>query len=595
MRLSVTLASWLLIALAPAAAFAAQPDCSEATIRAFAPPDAIPMLDRAFDWVHRGVPYCQCVSGNGGPYRTDCSGFVSMVWQLPPAGHSTYSLGGGPWDDGASHVIGLDELMTGDAMNWPGDFSQRTGHVVLFAGWLDDAHTRYCAIEETFPGPGGEAHVQERFVEWRYLPIRLSSRQPCGPAHCEGSEIVSSCGRGDCGAYGLNCTQDLVAGTRCTFPGCPQLGEATICIGDRILARCVNGAIPDSGDCGAFGLKCVNDLAGPRCVYGGCPQLGEADICFQGSKLGHCVNGQVVSSGDCAAYGQNCIAEGSAARCGVDFCPSTGVTQTCRDNRHLVDCDHGAMLGEGDCGAYGAYCSTALGYPARCVSAFCVPDEKTTPVAHDDCWFQDARLLHCDARGAPALEDCPAGQACSVAGGRAHCAPAICPPEGTAKVCASDVEVGHCDHGAIVKVKDCLESGGFCSSAGGAHCAAAACVAKPGDKPVAHDLCLPDGRLARCDAQGVVQDAAACPEGQRCRLVNGAGSCGVDAPSPDAGASDGGSIAPDAGVTSQGDGGETLDPYVPSTGCGCGAGLDAIALGGLILGLRRRKGREQHA
>jgi hypothetical protein len=111
-------ATWAIAAalLVPCVALAAQPDCSEATIRAFAPPDAVPMLDRAFDWVHRGVPYCQCVSGNGGPYRTDCSGFVSMVWELPAPGHSTYSFAGGPWDDGASHLIGVDELLIGDAV-----------------------------------------------------------------------------------------------------------------------------------------------------------------------------------------------------------------------------------------------------------------------------------------------------------------------------------------------------------------------------------------------------------------------------------------------------------------------------------------------
>ena len=71
------------------------PDCSEASIRGFAPPDAAPMLDRAFDWIHRAVPYCQCTSGAVGGYRTDCSGFVSVAWGLPPPGRTTYAVAGG--------------------------------------------------------------------------------------------------------------------------------------------------------------------------------------------------------------------------------------------------------------------------------------------------------------------------------------------------------------------------------------------------------------------------------------------------------------------------------------------------------------------
>src|SRR5207253_2465692 len=106
-------------------------------------------LDRAFDWIHRAVPYCQCVNSHGGSYRTDCSGFVSMVWGLAAPGHTTYSFAGGPWDDHASVRLGSREsLRTGDALNYPGSVSAGTGHIVLFGGWLNSAHTSFCSLEE---------------------------------------------------------------------------------------------------------------------------------------------------------------------------------------------------------------------------------------------------------------------------------------------------------------------------------------------------------------------------------------------------------------------------------------------------------------
>lgn len=166
--------------------------CDEAAIYADAPPSATPFLDRAFAWVHAGAMYCQCVTAATSPYRADCSGMVSYAWGMAPPGHTTHSLGGGQWDDGQSVVIGWDELTIGDALNFPGDPSKGVGHVMLFGGWLDAAHTQLCAIEES--STGTPAHISKHSLSnpgswWGgsgtfggiYLPIRLAGYSPTPP------------------------------------------------------------------------------------------------------------------------------------------------------------------------------------------------------------------------------------------------------------------------------------------------------------------------------------------------------------------------------------------------------------------------------
>jgi MYXO-CTERM domain-containing protein len=166
--------------------------CDEGAIRADAPPSATPFLDRAFDWVHKGALYCQCVTAATSPYRADCSGLVSYAWGLAAPGHTTYSLAGGPWDDGQSVVIGWDELTIGDALNFPGNPSAGVGHVMLFGGWLNPEHTSFCAVEES--STGTPAHVSHHSIgdpgSWWggsgsfgdiFLPIRLTGYVPTPP------------------------------------------------------------------------------------------------------------------------------------------------------------------------------------------------------------------------------------------------------------------------------------------------------------------------------------------------------------------------------------------------------------------------------
>ena len=472
------------------------PDCSEGAIRAQAPADAAPMLDRAFDWIHRAIPYCQCVSGAVGGYRTDCSGFVSMVWRLAAPGHTTYSFGGGPWDDHVSARISMDALRTGDALNYPGSVGDHTGHIVLFGGWLNDAHTRFCSLEESHTGT--PARVIVRSVDPAYLAIRLASRATCA-AHCEGSVLVG----GDCGR----------------------------------------------GDCGAFGSRCVADGLGARCAFAFCPDTGETDVCWGGSHLGHCSNGQLTSQGDCGVYGARCVADGLGARCAFAYCPNTGDVDVCWDGTHIGHCSNGRLTSQGDCGVYAAFCSTRGG-GARCVSAFCVATRDDAPVAHDACWITGGQRLHCDANGAPTVSSCPAGQACSMVGG-AHCAPSSCPATGESEVCAGPSVIGHCANGSVVAPRECGDHA-LCSTLSGTapHCVSTYCVSSATEVPVERSVCLPDGRVARCDGDGSLDEARPCDEGSRCVTSGASGQC-ASIVAPDAGS------APDAEPSA--DGGPGVD------------------------------------
>jgi hypothetical protein len=167
--------------------------CDESHIRADAPPSASTFFDRAFTWVHAGVMYCECTGMAGaGSYRSDCSGFVSYIWGLSSPGNTTYSFAGGPWDDHKTSRITWDQLTPGDALNFPGDPSAGVGHVMLFAGWLDAAHTKVCAVEESHTGT--PAHVSTHNLSdpgswWGgsgtfggiFLPMRLNGYSPTPP------------------------------------------------------------------------------------------------------------------------------------------------------------------------------------------------------------------------------------------------------------------------------------------------------------------------------------------------------------------------------------------------------------------------------
>jgi hypothetical protein len=100
------------------------------------------MFSRGYDWATNDVPYNQggTYSHINGAYREDCSGFVSMAWDLD------YSLNTSALaspDVTTQVAAGLSGIVPGDIILKPAH------HVFLFVAWGNSAHTRATVMEET--------------------------------------------------------------------------------------------------------------------------------------------------------------------------------------------------------------------------------------------------------------------------------------------------------------------------------------------------------------------------------------------------------------------------------------------------------------
>ncbi|HVY44495.1 MAG TPA: hypothetical protein VHB21_01400 [Minicystis sp.] len=142
------------------------PSCDAASVRAATPSSRLAVIDRALAWVAAGVPYSQTSYYEG--YRQDCSGFVSMAWQLGTS-RVTWQLA--PFEDDITHEIGWDELQPGDALNRDvADHAE--GHVMLFGGWLDPGHQLACVVQENHTGTPANVTAYGQGWFGQFVPIR---------------------------------------------------------------------------------------------------------------------------------------------------------------------------------------------------------------------------------------------------------------------------------------------------------------------------------------------------------------------------------------------------------------------------------------
>jgi peptidoglycan hydrolase-like protein with peptidoglycan-binding domain len=122
---------------------------------------AAEILSRAASW--NGTPYSSTVykDGPGGDiaYRTDCSGYVSMALHLSSS-LSTISL------PSVVHSISKADLQPGDIIGVLGpNTGGNAGHVLIFDGWADSAHSQYYAWENS-----GDAGVHHPTIPYPYWP-----------------------------------------------------------------------------------------------------------------------------------------------------------------------------------------------------------------------------------------------------------------------------------------------------------------------------------------------------------------------------------------------------------------------------------------
>ncbi|MER6503527.1 peptidoglycan-binding protein [Streptomyces sp. NPDC001455] len=102
------------------------------------------IINRAKKWVSAQVPYSMSRYWSDG-YRQDCSGFVSMAWNLP----------GNEWTGSLARYgtrIARKDLQPGDILLFHNPSDPNKGsHVTIFGGWTDYTHTHYTAYEQTRP------------------------------------------------------------------------------------------------------------------------------------------------------------------------------------------------------------------------------------------------------------------------------------------------------------------------------------------------------------------------------------------------------------------------------------------------------------
>ncbi|MFG2332221.1 peptidoglycan-binding protein [Streptomyces sp. NPDC048604] len=132
------------------------------------------IINRAKLWVSAQVPYSMSTYWSDG-YRQDCSGYISMAWNLR-SNEWTGSL--------ARYGTPIDrtELQPGDILLFHNpDNPTRGSHVTIFGGWTDYTHTSYVAYEQTKPRTRKQAtpmaywNNSERYLAYRYKGVVAGS------------------------------------------------------------------------------------------------------------------------------------------------------------------------------------------------------------------------------------------------------------------------------------------------------------------------------------------------------------------------------------------------------------------------------------
>lgn len=125
-------------------------------------------ITRGLAWFDKKVPYSQSKSFEG--YRTDCSGFVSMCWELDSSLTTANLIS----NNSSSNLLGsYDELLPGDAL------VRRVGgegHTMLFLGWNDTKKASACVVEQRSTKLGMQFHVRtsSELKSDSYKPIRAT-------------------------------------------------------------------------------------------------------------------------------------------------------------------------------------------------------------------------------------------------------------------------------------------------------------------------------------------------------------------------------------------------------------------------------------
>ena len=226
---------------------------SRSTILASATGGRRTAIERGFGWFDAQVPYSQSAYKAG--YRTDCSGFVSMCWQLGTSYTTAdFSTGGGK----SGPIGSYSKLLPGDALVHR---SNGAGHMVLFLGWNDSAHTAACVLEQASTASDMQfrARSASSLTAGGYKAIRADKLDASGSAATAGDDTNDdNAPVGDDPAPVGGGADPTGGGQACTSTGqCNpgNNGSGLICIGGTCKPGCLSDAqCPGATSC--IGGKC---------------------------------------------------------------------------------------------------------------------------------------------------------------------------------------------------------------------------------------------------------------------------------------------------------------------------------------------------
>lgn len=264
-------------------------------------------IERGFQWYDDQIPYSQSNQHNG--YRTDCSGFVSMCWEL---GHSYTTANFIDDTSEWSTLSSFDDLLPADAMVFR---SGGSGHIMLFLGWNDSKQSQACVLEQASTAEDMQfrARTTDSLHSSGYHAIRASKFGDANDPVQEGG--ASSGGSGGAGGSNQQCYCD---------DQCAGYGDC--------CADCSGG--PGSGGTSSGGTSSGGTSSGGAGGSGGTSSCYCDDLCQQyGDCCSDCGSGGGGGSGgapacycdsQCAGYGDCCSDCGSGGSGG-----SGGGSQTC--------------------------------------------------------------------------------------------------------------------------------------------------------------------------------------------------------------------------------------------------------------------------
>ena len=208
-------------------------------------------IERAFGWFDAQVPYSQSAYHAG--YRTDCSGFVSMAWQLGTSYTTADFISGG----GKSSLIGsYSNLVPGDALVHR---SGGSGHIVLFLGWSDSAHSAACVLEEASTASDMQfrGRTTSSLQAGGYKAIRADSLKSTGSVPAGSDDPNKDDGaaddNNDNGSKDTGGSSGTGGGQKCTSTGDCNPGNdgaGLICVAGTCKPGCLSSAqCPGSKSC----------------------------------------------------------------------------------------------------------------------------------------------------------------------------------------------------------------------------------------------------------------------------------------------------------------------------------------------------------